>query len=163
MKLTRNIRHDQTSSGQRFWRRLVVLALVAMVTAQTATTAFSQEEITTTPSTQESSAPSDPMKSVVLQIRRGTFVEVRLITGEKLRGRLGDVLDAGFMLRTVSHNRLTDFQVRFEELRSVRPVSNPTTSDQAFDKNLRRTRQIMGIVVAGASIALVAVVASQAR
>ena len=163
MRLTRNIRLDQTGSGLRLLRRLLVLALAAMVTAQTATTAFCQEEVTPSSSTQESSVPSDPMKSEVLQIRRGSFIEVRLITGEKLRGRLGDVLDAGFMLRTVSHNRLTDFQVRFEELRSVRPVSNPTTSDQAFDRNLRRTRQIMGIVVAGASIALVAVVASQAR
>jgi hypothetical protein len=163
MKLTRNMRICQADSGHMLARRLFVLALVALVAVQTATIAFSQEEVPPSPSTQQSSAPSDPMKSQVLQIPHGSFVEVRLISGEKLRGRLGDILDEGFMLRTVSNNRLVDLQVRFEELRSVRPVSNPQTPDRAFDKNLRRSRQIMGLVVAGITVVLVAVAVSQAR
>jgi len=144
-------------------QRLFVLALVAMVAVQTAATAFSQEEVPPSPPPQQSTAPSDPMKSQVLQIPRGSFVEVRLMSGEKFQGRLGDVRDEGFMLRTVSNNRLVDFQVRFEVLRSVRPVSNPKTRDQAFDKNFRRSRQIMGLVVAGVTVVVVAVALAQAR
>lgn len=163
MKLTRNIRIHKMGAGHMFPRRLLVLALVAMVAVQTAATAFSQEEVPPSPPPQQSTAPSDPQKSQVLQIPRGSFVEVRLISGEKLRGRLGDTLDVGFMLRTVSKNRLVDVQVRFEELRSVRPVSNAKTQDQALDKNLRRTRQIMGIVAAGVSVVVVTVAVARAR
>ena len=163
MNLTRNISIYQPGSGHMVARRLLVLALAAMVTVQTATTAFSQEEVPPGPPPQQNTAPSDPMKSRVLQIPHGSFVEVRLISGQKVQGRLGDILDVGFTLRTVSNNRVVDLQVRFEELRSVRPVGNPKTRDQAFDKNLRRSRQIIGLVVAGATVVLVAVAVSQAR
>lgn len=156
--MTGHSRNYLTGSGPRLSRRLLVLALAALVTSQTATTVFSQEEVPPGASAQESNGPNDPMKSEVLQIRRGSFVEVRLIGGEQLRGRLGDILDVGFMIRTVSNNRVVDLQVRFEELSSVRPVSNPKTRDQAFDKNLRRTREIMAIVATGVTVGLVAVV-----
>lgn len=128
MKLTRTIEHDQMGSGHGLRRRLL-LAVAAMVTVQAATTAFSQEEMPPSPSTQQSTAPVDDMKLRVLQIPQGAFVEVRLIRARLLQGQLGDVVDEGFMLRTISHNRLVNRQVGFEELQSVRPLDNPKTRD----------------------------------
>jgi hypothetical protein len=160
--MTRNILQCQRGRGHTLVRRFLVLALVAIVTAQTAITAFAQEEAPPTPPAQQTSAPSDSRRSMVLQIRRGSFVEVRLMSGEQLRGRLGDILDEGFMIRTVSNNRLTDLQVRFADLSSVAPVSNPQTRGQAFDRNLRRTREIVGIVAIGAAVTLVAILVARA-
>lgn len=162
MKLTRITRIYRTISGLRLPQRLLVSALVAMFAAQTATTAFSQEEVCPSPSSQESTPASDPIKSVVLQIPEGTFVEVQLTDGGMMRGRLSELLEGGFILRTVSHNRLIKRLVRFEEVKSMRPVDNLATRGQAFDKNLNRARKILGLVLGGVSVGLlVAVVAAR--
>lgn len=60
-----------------------------------------------------------------------------------MRGRLGELREGGFMLRTVSHNRLIKRLVQFEEVESIRPVDNLETRGEAFDKNLARARKIL--------------------
>ena len=145
----------------RLPKQLLLLALIAMVIAQSTTTAFSQEEVTSISSDQQTAAPGDAAKSRVLQIREGTFVEVELADGGIMRGKLGELREGGFLLRTVSHNRLIKRLVKFEEVKSIRPLDNLRTSGQAFDKNLDRAHKIMGLVVGGVSIGLlIAVVAA---
>jgi hypothetical protein len=144
MKATTKFRFS--NAGRKSLYRLLASSLVLMVVLQTATAAFSDGQEASPTSTQQSTAANDAAKSRVLQIRRGSFVEVRLISREKLRGRLGELSDESFVLRTVSHNKLMDLQVRYEDLRSVRPVGDPQTRGATFDKNLTRAGRVMGLV-----------------
>jgi hypothetical protein len=120
-----------------------------MLTLLTASTAFSQEGVPPSSSAQQGTAPGDDMKSKVLDIPPGAFVEVRLISGVMLQGQLGDVVDEGFVLRTVRNNRVANLLMRFGELRSVRAISNPYPRNLAFDRHYRRTRRVMAIAARG--------------
>lgn len=160
MKLTRTVRNGSAGSANRLARRLLLLALMAMLTIQSATTAFSQEEVPPSSSAEQSTTPEDANKSRVLQIPEGTFVEVELTDGGIIRGRLGELREGGFLLRTVSHNRLIKRLVRFEEVQSIRPLDNTKTRGQAFDNNLDRAHKIMGLVIGGVSVGLLVALAA---
>lgn len=160
MKLTRTVRNGSAGSANRLARRLLLLALMAMLTIQSATTAFSQEEVPPSSSAEQSTTPEDANKSRVLQIPEGTFVEVELTDGGIIRGRLGELREGGFLLRTVSHNRLIKRLVRFEEVQSIRPLDNTKTRGQAFDNNLNRAHKIMGLVIGGVSVGLLVALAA---
>jgi hypothetical protein len=150
-------------SGCGLPKKLLLLALVSMVMAQSATTAFSQEEVPLSSSDQQSPAPGDAAKSRVLQIPEGRFVEVELADGGIMRGKLGELREGGFILRTVSHNRLIKRLVRFEEVKSIRPLDNLKTPGQAFDKNLDRAHKIVGLVVGGVAVGLLIAAVAAAR
>ena len=96
----------------------------------------------------------------MLQIPEETFVEVELTDGGIMRGRLGELREGGFLLRTVSHNRLIKRLVRFEEVQTIRPLDDLKTRGQAFDNNLNRAHKIMGLVVGGVSVGLLVAVAA---
>jgi hypothetical protein len=147
MKATTKFRFSNV--GHKSLYRALAVSLVLMVVLQTATAALSDEQEASPTSTQQSTAANNAAKSQVLQIRRGSFVEVQLMTREKLRGRLGELGDESFVLRTVSNNKLMDLHVRYEDLRSVRPLGDSQTRGDAFDKNVTRAGRVMG-VVAGA-------------
>jgi hypothetical protein len=161
VKPTRKFGIYHTHSGRRVLPRLLAVSLVMMVATQTVTTTFSQEQDAPPPPARQRTNVRETMKSRVLQIRAGSFVEIQLTSHEKLRGRLGDVLEGGFVLRTISNNKLTELHVQFEELRSVRPLSDPQSRDEAFDKTLRRSRLIMGLVAGGVAAGFLVYAAAQ--
>jgi hypothetical protein len=148
MKLTRNIPQGQRGSEHRL-PRLLLLALVAMATAQTATTAFSQEEVDPSPPAPQRTVPVNDMKSRVLQIPQGAFVEAQLVSARVLEGQLGDVVDQGFVLRTVRNGSLGSLLVLYEDLRSIRPIPNPYPRNPAFDRHFQRNRRIMRVATRG--------------
>ena len=60
------------------------------------------------------------VKEQAIIIPQGTTVEVRLLSGQKLRGRLGLVSDQGIALRGVFENKIEERTINFTDIRSVR-------------------------------------------
>lgn len=163
MKQAKKPAADRPDSERKLLQHLLVISLVLMVTTQTAVKAQSRESDAAGPSVQQNSARGDAMKSQVLQIPEGAFVEVRLTNREKLRGQLGELRDEGFVLRTVANNRLTARFVQFEELHSLRALGGAQSRDETLDKALRRSRLIMGLVIGGLAFGLLACAAAETR
>jgi hypothetical protein len=145
MKRSALFRASEFTTNRRLLRRVLTVALTATLGAQTAALAAAPEGVAApapkrqTPSDsdlpktpaplREPQAPdpetmqspeSEAAKTRVLQLPTGSFLEVRLIDGQKFRGRLGDLEEDEFMLKTVSRNRLTEQKIAFCELRSIR-------------------------------------------
>lgn len=149
---------DRGVSRNKLRRLFLLLGLAALFNFHGVTAAFCQEEVT--PTTSEKPAPYDLAVSQVLQIPLGSFVEVQLTDGGTMRGKLGELLGEGFLLRTVTHHHLIKREVRYAEVQSIRPLDSPKTKGQAFDTGLNRARKIAGIVGMGVStVILIAIVA----
>ncbi len=64
----------------------------------------------------------ETLKEKVLAIPAGTLVEVKLITKEKLRGRIGELTNEGFSLQVAKGNTLETHQISFSQVKSVKTV-----------------------------------------
>lgn len=68
----------------------------------------------------------------VAKIAVGSEIEVRLLNKEKLRGRLGEVSDTGFILLIPTGTASTKRNLAFDEVKSVRVVSTHRPTGLAF-------------------------------
>jgi hypothetical protein len=68
----------------------------------------------------------------VAKIAVGSEIEVRLLNKEKLRGRLGEVSDTGFILLIPAGTASTKRNLAFDEVKSVRLVTTRRPSGLAF-------------------------------
>jgi hypothetical protein len=70
--------------------------------------------------TSPAQAESKPtLKERVLEIPSGTMIEVRLLSKEKLRGRLGEVTDEGFAVQTAKGNKIETRKIAFQDVKSL--------------------------------------------
>jgi hypothetical protein len=76
-----------------------------------------------------------------LAIARGEMVEVRMVEGGKLRGRIGPVTDVGFEMETQQKGKLETQQVAFARVKSIR------ATHRSFERSLGRGFLIGAIVV----------------
>jgi hypothetical protein len=107
MLITRNVEIRRTGSARSRLYWVPALALIVGIAAQITGTAFAQDrKPQVDPSAQADEASSDILKSRVLQLPKSSYVEVSLTDGQKIEGRLGDVVEEGFRLQTVSKNKL---------------------------------------------------------
>ncbi|MGD0921487.1 MAG: hypothetical protein ABSA70_06950 [Terriglobia bacterium] len=64
------------------------------------------------------------LKEQVIQMQAGSQVEVRLLSKERFRGRLGEVSDEGFTLQIAQANRIETRKVAFGDVKYVKAMGN---------------------------------------
>jgi hypothetical protein len=154
MPLTRNFEIRRTGLGRSTLHGVLALTMIAGVAGRTAGMAFAQDRQPPDASALGDEASSDVLKSRVLQLPKGSYVEVRLTDGRKIEGRLGDVVNEGFMLQTVSKNRLTDRLVRFEEMQSVTPFGGSQPRAGTLELTVVHGKLILGLAAGGVTVGL---------
>jgi len=60
------------------------------------------------------------VKEQAIVIPQGATVEVRLLDGKKLRGRLGQLTNDGLAIRSVFENKIEERTISFADIKSVR-------------------------------------------
>jgi len=73
----------------------------------------------------------ETLKHKALEIPAGGLVEVKLLSKEKLRGRMGVVTDLGFSLQYAVGDTVQERQITFQELKSVKEVGKPSQGTTA--------------------------------
>ncbi len=91
-------------------------------------------------------------KEKVLAIPVGTMVEVKLVTKEKLRGRIGELTNEGFSLQVAKGNTLETQQISFSQVKSVKTMEG---TGSKVGKGL-----IYGLAGAGALLVTLIIVAA---
>ncbi|MBZ5565929.1 MAG: hypothetical protein LAP13_26350 [Acidobacteriia bacterium] len=92
------------------------------------------------------------LKEKVLAIPAGTLVEVKLITKEKLRGRIGELTNEGFSLQVARGNTIEAHQISFSQVKSVKTVEG---TGSKVGKGL-----IYGLAGAGALLVTLIIIAA---
>ncbi len=64
----------------------------------------------------------------VLEIPPGSRVQVRLKSKEKLRGRLGEVSDEGFVVQYAKGNQIEERTIGFDEVKSLKVKKGGTST-----------------------------------
>lgn len=73
--------------------------------------------------TSPAQAESKPtIEERILEIPPGTMIKVRLLTKEKLRGRLGEITDEGFAVQTAKGNKIETRKIAFQNVKSISKV-----------------------------------------
>jgi hypothetical protein len=89
------------------------------------------------------------LKQKVLEIPPQSMVQVKLKTKEKLRGRLGQVTDEGFVIKVAQGQKIEDRTVAFSDVKAIK----------AANAGSHVGRWIVVGVAAGAIFAVLSVVA----
>jgi translation initiation factor IF-1 len=76
---------------------------------------------------QERSSQKTTLQQKVLEIPAGTLVEVRLKNKEILRGRLGEVHEAGFDVQVAAGDKVEARTIAFDELKSIKKAGGGGT------------------------------------
>lgn len=137
--------------SRRRWPIAVILALSLLAAARTTSTAYAQEE----PTNAREDDAGDQAKTRVLEIPKGSYVEVQMANGREVEGLLGDVQADGFMLQTVRKNRLTNRLVRFEEMQSVAPRGGLPSRGGNVELTLDHGNMVVGVATSGVNVNLV--------
>src|SRR4051812_25081474 len=88
---------------------------------------------------------SKAAKTRVLAIPMGSLVEVHLNNNEKIRGRMGQVSDEGFVIQTVQGGKAETRKIAFTDMKSLKTIGKSHT-----------TRNIL--LVAGISVVVLVIV-----
>ncbi len=150
MPLTGNVSIDRKHLGCLTFAGVLAFGVLVALSGPTAAIALAQEQPAVAP--QEDQAAGDLAKTRVLQIPKGSYVEVHLTDGRTIEGLLGDVVTQGFMLQTVRKNRLTNRLVRFEEMESVTPPAGPQARGGALELTLDRGNMVVGLATHGVNL-----------
>ena len=62
------------------------------------------------------------IKEQAVTVSAGSSVEVKLLNGQKLRGRMGEVSATGFVLQSVNGDKAVNRTISFDEAGSIRAV-----------------------------------------
>ena len=89
---------------------LVVMPVLGAAAETGATGAMSQAGNTSKPT----------LKEQITEIAAGSTIEVRLKSKEKLRGRLGDITNEGFLIKTAHGNQIEEKKIGFDQVKSVK-------------------------------------------
>ncbi|MGE5326489.1 MAG: hypothetical protein ACM3NO_05585 [Deltaproteobacteria bacterium] len=141
--------HRKKSRRRLFFAVILVMSLFAA--AQSSATACAQEE----PTIAREDDAGDQAKTRVLEIPKGSYVEVHMANGREIEGLLGEVQSDGFMLQTVRKNRLTNRLVRFEEMQSVAPRGGLASHGGNVELTLDHGNMVVGVATSGVNVNLV--------
>jgi hypothetical protein len=147
MPLTKYVGIHQKAGRVSFAAILLFIALAGPAVA----IAHAQEQPTVA-SAQDDQGAADAAKSRVLQVPKGSYVEVHMTDGRTLEGLMGDVETQGFMLQTVRKNRLTNRMVRFEEMESVTPPAGSQPRGGTLELTLDRGNMVVGLETGGVNL-----------
>jgi hypothetical protein len=65
------------------------------------------------------------VQETVVKIDKGSAVEVRLKSKEKVRGRLGDVSSSGFTVQVTKNGAVTSRDIAFDDVKSLKRTGKP--------------------------------------
>jgi len=71
------------------------------------------------------------VKERILEVPPGTMIEVRLLNKQKIRGRLGDLTNEGFSLKTAQGEKIETQTVSFTDLKSFKKVEGAKAAKTA--------------------------------
>ncbi len=74
---------------------------------------------------QEAAGRKQSLKEKVAQMPSGSLVEVRLTSGQKIRGRLGAINDSGFELQRTQNDKVVTETVAFDNVKSLKKAWGP--------------------------------------
>lgn len=103
------------------------------------------------PSAAKPARGADTPRAQALAIDHGAKVEVRLLDGTKLMGRIGAVTEETFALTTEQKGKVETRQIPFRTVQTIE------RSDRTFDHSLRRGF-LIGAIVIGVIAAIFAIV-----
>jgi hypothetical protein len=106
--------------------------------------------------TQAESKAKPTFKERILEIPPGSMIEVRLVTKEKVRGRLGEVSNEGFSLQTAKGNNIETRKIAFEDLKSIKKVEGKKAAKTAGYVTL-------GVLAGLGAVLLIIIIALAAR
>jgi len=124
---------DQASQceGGLMGRCVISLLLVSVLWVQSGL--FAKAETARAVATSQASASQKPtLKEQIIQIPTGAQVEVRLLNKERLRGRLGEVSDDGFIIQIAKGNQIETRKVAFSDVKSVKEIRKQHTAAYVF-------------------------------
>lgn len=126
-------------------RDIICLVLVSMLFGTT-TLEARVGAAAAVPAGQSGTERKPTLKEQVNQIPAGSTVEVRQLTKERFRGRLGEASEEGFTVQIATGSRIESRKVAFSEVRSMKAVGDNG-----------RTRNIL--IGAGAALGVLLVLA----
>jgi hypothetical protein len=65
------------------------------------------------------------VQETIVKIDKGSAVEVRLKTKEKMRGRLGEVSSSGFTMQVTKNGAVGSRDIAFDEVKSLKRIGKP--------------------------------------
>jgi hypothetical protein len=65
------------------------------------------------------------LQDAVVKIDKGSAVEVRLKSKEKVRGRLGDVSSSGFTVQVTKSGAMASRDIAFDDVKSIKRTGKP--------------------------------------
>ena len=71
---------------------------------------------------------SKSAKTRVLAIPIGSLVDVRLNDNKKIRGRMGEVSDEGFVIQAAQGGKVETRKIAFTDMKSLKPVGKTHTA-----------------------------------
>ena len=99
-------------------------------------------------------SPAGTIEEQIRSIPPGNPVEIRLVDGSKLRGWIGDISDAGFVLTQEHKNQLEKREIPFQQAQAVKRVKSVKPSHTT--RNVLIGVGIGVVVVAGVLAAMAA-------
>src|SRR5205823_6265959 len=75
-----------------------------------------------------SQVDSTAAKKEALAVPLGSVIEVRLKGNEKIRGRMGEVSEEGFVVQTAQNGKLENQKITFTDLKSIKLVGKSHTT-----------------------------------
>lgn len=89
------------------------------------------------------------LKEKLIEMPAGSVVEARLLGKESVRGKLGNLSDAGFEIQTVRDGRIETRTIAYDEVRSVK----------LHQKGMSTTARIVLGTLAGVGVVFVILIA----
>ncbi len=83
------------------------------------------------PAGQAGTERKQTVKERILEVPPGTMIEVRLLNKQKIRGRLGDLTNEGFSLKTAQGEKIETQTVSFTDLKSFKKVEGAKAAKTA--------------------------------
>jgi hypothetical protein len=71
---------------------------------------------------------SKSAKTRLLAIPMGSLVDVRLNDNEKIRGRMGEVSDEGFVIQAVQGGKVENRKIAFTDMKSIKSIGKSHTT-----------------------------------
>jgi hypothetical protein len=108
-------------------RITICLILATAILCGTTLEASESTAIAAPSSGSEPAEQAPNIKERLLEVPPGTMIQVRLLNKKKIRGKLGEIDNEGFNLRTVEGGKIVTQRIAFAELKSFKQVSSATS------------------------------------
>ena len=83
------------------------------------------------PSSQAPTVQRPTLQEQVVEMPPGSLVEVRLKSKERVRGRLGEVSNEGFLVKQAKKDKVEDRKIAFGDVKSIKSVGKASAAGRA--------------------------------